>query len=53
LVPTNEQRLRVLQNNGVISFVGSQRVGTAIPDDQIEAVRTLMGRVSIARLIPS
>jgi len=42
LVPTNEQRLRVLQNNGVISFVGSQRVGTAIPDDQIEAVRTLL-----------
>jgi len=42
LVPTNEQRLRVLQTNGVISFVGSQRVGTAIPDDQIEAVRTLM-----------
>ena len=42
LVPTNEQRLRVLQSNGVISFVGSQRVGTAIPDDQIDAVRTLM-----------
>lgn len=41
LVPTNEQRLRVLQTNGVISLVGSQRVGTAIPDDQIEAVRTL------------
>ncbi len=42
LVPTNEQRLRVLQTNGVISFVGSQRIGTAIPDDQIEAVRTLL-----------
>jgi transcription antitermination factor NusG len=42
LVPTNEQRLRVLQTNGVISFVGSQRIGTAIPDDQIDAVRTLM-----------
>jgi transcription antitermination factor NusG len=42
LIPTNEQRLRVLQTNGVISFVGSQRIGTAIPDDQIEAVRTLM-----------
>jgi transcription antitermination factor NusG len=42
LVPTNEERLRVLQTNGVISFVGSQRVGTAIPDDQIEAVRTLL-----------
>jgi transcription antitermination factor NusG len=42
LVPTNEHRLRVLQTNGVISFVGSQRIGTAIPDDQIEAVRMLM-----------
>jgi transcription antitermination factor NusG len=44
LVPTNEHRLRVLQTNGVISFVGSQRIGTAIPDDQIEAVRTLMAQ---------
>src|SRR5262249_53545074 len=42
LVPTNERRLRVLQTDGVISFVGSQRVGTAIPDEQIETVRTLM-----------
>jgi transcription antitermination factor NusG len=44
LVPTNEKRLRVLQTDGVISFVGSQRVGTPIPDEQIEAVLALMGR---------
>jgi transcription termination/antitermination protein NusG len=44
LVPTNEKRLRVLQTDGVISFVGSQRVGTPIPDEQIEAVQALLGR---------
>jgi transcription antitermination factor NusG len=52
LVPTNEHRLRVLQTNGVISFVGSQRVGTVIPDDQIEAVRTLMAERAVCRTHP-
>jgi transcription antitermination factor NusG len=52
LVPTNEQRLRVLETNGVISFVGSQRIGTAIPDDQIEAVRTLMVQRADCRTHP-
>ena len=44
LQPTNEQRLRVLQTDGVISFVGSQRIGTPIPEEQIEAVRQLHER---------
>jgi transcription antitermination factor NusG len=44
LVPTNEKRLRVLRTDGVISFVGSQRAGTPIPEEQIDAVRTLLER---------
>jgi transcription termination/antitermination protein NusG len=44
LVPTNETRLRVLRTEGVIGFVGSQRTGTPIPDEQIEAVRVLLDR---------
>jgi transcription antitermination factor NusG len=44
LVPSNEQRIRVLQTNGVISFVGSQRIGTPIPAEQIEAVQMLLER---------
>jgi len=44
LVPTNEKRLRVLRIDGVISFVGSQRAGTPIPEEQIEVVRTLVLR---------
>lgn len=44
LVPTNETRLRVLRTDGVIGFVGSQRTGTPIPEEQIEAVRALLDR---------
>jgi transcription termination/antitermination protein NusG len=42
IVPTNEKRLRVLQTDGVISLVGTTRVGTPIPDEQIEGVRALL-----------
>lgn len=44
LVQTNEKRLRVLRTDGVISFVGSQRAGTPIPEEQIQAVRMLLER---------
>jgi len=44
LEPTNEKRVRVLRIDGVIGLVGSQRTGTPIPVEQIEAVRTLLGR---------
>jgi len=38
-----EQRLRVLQTDGVVSFVGStQGQGTAIPDKQIEDIQVLL-----------
>jgi transcriptional antiterminator NusG len=34
-----EERLRVLQNSGVLGFVGNERQGTPIPDEQIESLR--------------
>jgi transcription antitermination factor NusG len=52
LVPTNEKRLRVLRTDGVISFVGSQRAGTPIPEEQIEAVRMLLQRKVLCKAHP-
>jgi transcription antitermination factor NusG len=37
---TAEERLKVLRTPGVIGFVGSERQGTPIPDEQIESLRT-------------
>lgn len=39
---TNEDRQRVLFTEGVFDFVGLSRYGTPIPDEQIEAVRTIV-----------
>jgi transcription termination/antitermination protein NusG len=41
-VPNRADRLRILRVDGVLGLVGSQSEGTAIPDDQIDAVRTLV-----------
>ncbi len=38
--PTPEERLRVLRTPGVLGFVGSERQGTPIPEEQIESLRT-------------
>ncbi len=35
-------RVRILQASGVVSFVGPNAVGAAIPDEQIEAIKTLL-----------
>jgi len=43
-VPTNEQRLRVLRLDGVFTFVGVRGEGTPIPDEQIDAVQTLVAQ---------
>jgi transcription antitermination factor NusG len=40
MVQTVEERLKVLRTPGVLGFVGSQRQGTPIPDEQIESLRT-------------
>jgi len=42
LVPSNEERLRVLQVDSVLRFVGIRGLGTSIPDEQIDAVRVLV-----------
>ena len=42
LAPKLENRLPVLQVNGVLSFVGIRGQGTAIPEEQITSVRTLI-----------
>ena len=41
-VPRNEERLRVLLVDGVLNFVGPHGQGIAIPEEQIDAVRTLV-----------
>jgi transcription antitermination factor NusG len=40
IVHTVEERLKVLQTPGVLGFVGSERQGTPIPEEQIESLRT-------------
>jgi transcription antitermination factor NusG len=42
LMPTNEDRTRARRIDGVFSLVGTPGVGTPIPDEQIEAVRTIV-----------
>lgn len=40
----SEHRVRVLQTNGVVNFVGVQNTGIPIPDSQIEDIKTLVAR---------
>jgi transcription antitermination factor NusG len=40
IVHTVEERLKVLRTPGVLGFVGSERQGTPIPEEQIESIRT-------------
>jgi transcription antitermination factor NusG len=42
MVPAGEQRLQVYRVNGVFRIVGVHGEGIPIPDEQIEAVRTLV-----------
>ncbi len=42
LIPSNDERLRVLFVDGGLKFVGPGGQGTPIPDEQIQAIRTLM-----------
>jgi transcription antitermination factor NusG len=41
-VPKSPDRLQVLRVGGVLGLVGSQGEGTPIPDEQVDAVRTLV-----------
>ena len=42
ILPRNEERIRVLRTHGVIGLVGTRGEGTAIPEEQMEAVRTVL-----------
>ena len=42
IVPTNEDRVRVLKTDGVVRFIGQHGEGTVIPDEQIQSVRILL-----------
>ena len=44
LIAHNEWRVKVLQAPGVVRFVGCTLEGSAIPDDQLESVRTIVER---------
>ncbi len=41
-IPNRSERLQVLRVSGVLGLVGSQGEGTVIPEEQIDAVRTLV-----------
>jgi transcription antitermination factor NusG len=40
IAQTITERLKVLRTPGVLAFVGSERQGTPIPDEQIESLQT-------------
>jgi transcription antitermination factor NusG len=42
LMPSNEDRQKVLRIDSVLGLVGTDRMGTPIPSEQIDAVRTLV-----------
>jgi transcription antitermination factor NusG len=42
MVPSSDERVRILRTQGVVSFVGVQGCGTPIPDHQIEGIKTLL-----------
>jgi len=52
IAQTTEERLKILLTPGVIGFVGSERQGTPIPDDQVENLRTAIRGKSPCALHP-
>jgi transcription antitermination factor NusG len=49
IVHTIEERLKVLRTPGVLGFVGSERQGTPIPDEQIECLQiAIRGKIPCA-----
>ena len=47
MIPTNQERLKVLCTPGVLGFVGSERQGTPIPPEQIESLQAAIhGNIS-------
>jgi transcription antitermination factor NusG len=44
IVPSNEERIRILRTHGVIGLVGTRGEGTPIPDEQMDAIRTVLAQ---------
>ena len=44
IVHTVEERLKVLRTQGVLGFVGSERQGSPIPNEQIESLRLAISK---------
>lgn len=44
IIPRNEERIRVLRTHGVIGLVGTRGEGTPIPEEQMEAIRTVLSQ---------
>jgi transcription termination/antitermination protein NusG len=44
ITQTTQERLKVLRTPGVLSFVGTEKHGTPIPEEQIESLRTAVNR---------
>jgi transcription antitermination factor NusG len=44
ILPTNEERIRVMRTHGVINLVGTRGEGTPIPDEQMDAIRTVLAQ---------
>ena len=44
ITPSPNERVRVLQVDSVLGFVGVRGIGTPIPDEQIDAVRILVNQ---------
>jgi transcriptional antiterminator NusG len=49
---SNPVRVRVLQTNGAVGFVGPRKEATPIPTQQIEAVRSLLSERTECRIHP-
>jgi transcription antitermination factor NusG len=42
IAQTTEERLKILRTPGVLGFVGNERQGTPIPDEQVESLRAAL-----------
>jgi transcription antitermination factor NusG len=44
ILQTNEERIRVMRTHGVINLVGTRGEGTPIPDEEMDAIRTVLAQ---------
>jgi transcription antitermination factor NusG len=44
VAPTNEEKVKVLNTDGVVRLIGHNGEGTAIPEEQIDSIRILLAQ---------